>query len=155
MRVYLLALAAAAGFVVLLLGALVYVTDRDPAKVLLMPAALSWPGARDALRAIVRDSFPSFAHAFGFSLLTVAALASTRRQALWACAFWLVADLALEFMQATSVRSTLLGFGLLPGEPLAWWPRGRFDPLDLLAVALGAAAAGLLVSPIRRRDGGG
>lgn len=65
--------------------------------------------------------FPSFAHVFGFSLLTWAAL---RGRIVLCCAIWCAADLTFECLQA------------LPDAHL-----GVFDPLDVLACVAGGLAA--------------
>lgn len=80
---------------------------------------------------------PTFFHVFAFSLLTYLALG--RRHLLFACLLWSVINALFELGQA------------LPADVLAVMPdlfnlrtyfnRGVFDPLDLVACAMGAWAA--------------
>ena len=75
---------AALGGLLLALGILVYLADRQPGHALLLPA---WPRLADgAWFGSAGAWLPSFVHPLAFSLLTVAALGPSRRLRLGACA---------------------------------------------------------------------
>lgn len=131
----------------LALAALVYLVDRPAHSALLLPAALQashplgWFGP-------LGGNLPAFAHAFAFALLTAAFAQGTRRAAWRACLLWWAIGSALELGQAAAHASPATA---LPLALPAWFASGTFDPLDLAAVALGAAAAWLLLE--RSGDG--
>ena len=125
------AILAAGGFAALALGAAVYALDRPPGSVGFLPRAFVDDGGRFGLLA---GSLPSFLHTMAFALITAALLKPTRRAGLAACAVWAAINLAFEFSQHAAFRE-LTGFGMY----------GTFDPLDLMAALLGAAAAYLLL----------
>lgn len=109
----------------LVIGALVYLTDRRGGTGVFGPAA-GW--------------LPSLAHTFAFALAIGVALPG--RLALAGCAAWAVLEAAFEAGQHPVVFASLqplLGDGALA----RYFGRGTFDPADLLAVAAGAAAAAL------------
>lgn len=134
----------------LLVGVLVYVTDRDPAHALLFPgiAALDTGALFGALGAWL----PSFIHPFAFSLFTAAALKRAASPAYGACAAWWAANLAFEagqHEQLSGYLAELLQFALGPtwlARALSnYFLRGTFDVGDIAAVTAGAlAAAGVL-----------
>lgn len=140
----------ATGLLALALGALVYLADRDPARVMALPAFAAL--AAGPLFGTVGGWLPSLVHPFAFSLFSAAAWPGVRRPAYGACAFWWAVDIAFEAVQQPHWR-TSLALALPSGPdgfaPLDWMVRyarqGRFDPADLLAITAGAlAAAGVL-----------
>ncbi len=70
-------------------------------------------------------------------------LALGRRHALFACVLWGVINALFEIGQAVPAGTT----GLLPDflNLHTYFSRGVFDPLDLLACAMGAWAAWALI----------
>jgi hypothetical protein len=135
----------------LALGTLVYVLDRPAGSVPFFSAihlAEGWP----ALFGRIGDSLPTFVHAFAFSVLTAAWLGGARRFALPACLTWFGVDSALEAGQHPRFAQTLADlvpgwFDALPilGRADSYFLRGTFDVIDLISIALGAAAAYLLI----------
>jgi hypothetical protein len=120
-------------------GAAVYAVARPPGIAALFPAALAagiasgpWAGP-----------LPTLLHTFAFALLA-GALARTRRGAAALCGLWLAVEAALEAGQADGPAAWLTGLPL-PDAVTAFFRAGTFDPLDLAAAALGAAAALALV----------
>ena len=137
---------------VLLLGTMVYVSDRAPSSAALVPRfvrvnSAPWFG-------VVGQWLPSLAHAFSFSLLSAAALPRRFTPMCLACATWGLVDTAFELGQHPALRDaaahaseSLLGHGRIGSGVAAYFIRGTFDPGDLVAAALGAAAAaGLMMA---------
>jgi hypothetical protein len=120
----------ASGVAVLAAGVLVYSLERPAGSVPFLPAALSLHGGQVWLPPALSGPLPTFLHTLAFTLITAAFLAPTRRAGLAACAAWAAVNIAFEASQHTAFRD-FTGFGM----------QGRFDPLDLLAALLGAAAA--------------
>ena len=141
---------AALGALLLGIGLLVYLLDRPPGHALLLPA---WPrGSGGAWFGSVGAWLPSFVHPFAFSLLTAAALGPSPRPRYGVCVAWGLVNTAFEIGQwppsAGGLAAVLHG-SVLPaplGRALAdYFLHGRFDVLDLAAVALGSVAAAALL----------
>jgi len=130
----------------LALGALVYVLDRPAATAYLLPQQLSFAGPHIWFGAL-DGHLPEFVHVYAFILLTAALGPLT--VPLWAiCGFWWGLDSLFELGQHPALAP-----GIAAALP-AWWQHmplldhtanyflhGTFDPLDLLAIALGTLAA--------------
>jgi len=139
----LLVISAAALFA----GIMVYVLARDPGSVHFLPRSLQLGLLPHSLHDLT-GQLPTFAHVVAFSLVTVWALNCTKMQALAACAGWMLIEMACELGQIPT-----LGAWLAPRVP-HWFSHvwlldgtaslflhGTFDPWDMAAAALGAAAA--------------
>jgi hypothetical protein len=149
-------------FLILLLGMLPYLTDRVAGQAMLWPSAFTLKTGN--LFGPVGAWLPSFAHAFAFSLLTVAVLAPSARPRWGVCAMWAVIDVAFELGQRREIAGHLAKFllndiGAVPlTRPLArYFVHGTFDPLDMLAAVVGAIAAavvlhGLATTPEKADD---
>lgn len=120
----------ASGIAALCAGVAVYALDRPPASVGFLPHGLA---AGSGMFGALSGPLPTFVHSMAFALITAALLAPTRRAALLACAAWAAINIVFEVSQHPIFRD-FAGFGL----------RGSYDPFDLLAAVLGAAAAYLL-----------
>jgi len=136
----------AAAFLALLVGMLPYLTDRVAGRALLWPSAFTLETGM--LFGAVGQWLPSFAHAFAFSLLTVAVLAPRATPRYGVCALWAVINVVFELGQHRDIAKHLTGFllndiGAGPlTRPLArYFVHGTFDPLDVLAAVMGAIAA--------------
>lgn len=136
--------------VALLLGAAVYAFDRPPGSAWFLPAAWSLAGPAHPF-GVIAGQLPEILHVFAFSLLTAAVLPATRRAAWTSCGAWWLIDSLFELGQhpklsplLATATSGLKGIPLLGNTP-AYFANGAFDPLDLLAIALGALAAGLCI----------
>lgn len=148
----------------LALGVLVYMIDRAPGSAPGLPAwlALRSPGsAQAAVFGVFSGSLPSFVHAFAFSALSCLLLPPRRPLFAAACVFWGLVDGVFECLQwpaaARAVAAALRhvdGHGLPLDAVAAYFVNGRFDPLDLLASTLGAAAALLLAHTVMDRSAG-
>jgi len=140
-----------AAILALLAGAAIYLLARDWSTVYL----LAWAADAQAGGPLLKlgawaGSAPSFAHAFSFGLLTALILGGGSRHAAFACLFWGVTDTLLELLQRPEWSMAI------PQLPIEWaaWPlldnlqayfqQGRFDSIDIVAIALGTFAAWLL-----------
>jgi len=119
---------------------------------------------RTCRRWISSRVIPSFLHTFALCLLTAALLRVGWRGALGICSAWLVTDGLFELGQQPMAAEWLARhmpawFQHVPllNNTASYFLHGRFDPLDLLSIFLGAAAAFVLILATRRFDpsGGG
>lgn len=151
------ALLSGLGCFALLTGVLVYMADRDAARVLLLPgfAALGI----GPLFGVLGGWLPSFVHPFTFSLFSAAALPPSRSPAYGACAAWWIVNVAFEAGQharlsAGVAESLQLVLGR-SGQTQAlanFFLLGTFDVGDIVAATAGAgAAAGVLYLMHRRQ----
>lgn len=137
----------------LVLGMLVYMSDRPAAHALLMPTVFTV--ASGPLFGMLGQWLPSFVHPFAFSLYSAAARAPAPRPAYGACVVWWAVNLVFEGAQhphlrpivVESLRDTFGGWT----QPLSnYLLRGTFDPGDLIAAALGALAAAMVLLGVQR-----
>jgi hypothetical protein len=142
--------AMAAAGLSLAAGVLVYLLDRSAAHTALLPRLEGLPVRH------VFGSFgqwlPSWAHVFGFSLLSAAALPWRTKPRYGVCAAWCAIDLAFEFGQQPLAKWPLaaaaeqwLGWTPLAQPLAAYFIHGTFDLADVAATVSGAAAAALLL----------
>lgn len=134
------------GATALVLGLLVYLADRDPARSALLGS--SWPAWRLAWFGAAGGWLPTLLHTFGFGLLSAAAWPPHRAAARWSCVFWALVNLLFELGQHPAWQRPLAaavdslddrwGAAAATARLLA---QGRFDPGDLVAAAAGAALA--------------
>lgn len=151
------ALLIAVSGAVLALGALVYMADRSPARVALLPAALTlgagpWFGA-------LGPWLPSFVHPFAFALLSAALRMPGIAPAYSACVGWWIVNAAFEIGQHSGVAPLVaagarhLGIDGPLTRPLTnYLLRGTFDVGDLIAATLGALAAAALLYVVHRQE---
>lgn len=150
---------ASVGAFVLLLGTLVYVLDR-PADSVPFLTTLSLVHLTSGFFGQVSDSLPTFSHVFAFSLLTVAWLGGRRQTGLLACLAWFSVDTAFELGQHPQIAEHLVQripswFEGVPILELAdsYFLSGTFDPWDLVSIAVGAAAAYVLIRCMAPKEG--
>ena len=129
-------------------GLLIYLAERDPAHVWLMPAGWSIASLHGLLPAVVSNSGPSFLHAYSFSVLTGLCLQPRRSTRAIACASWFAIDTLFEIGQHPAVgRAISAGWSRWfewtagPASLPLFFPQGTFDAGDCLAASVGAAAA--------------
>lgn len=147
----------AVGSLGLVLGVLVYMTDRDSTHAMLFPAFAKL--ATGPVFGVVGPWLPSFAHPFAFSLLTAAALRRSTSPAYRACAVWWAANIAFEFAQhpllsgfvAVSVKG-LFGQTWLSRALANYALRGSFHFDDLVAATAGALAAAGVLALVHRLE---
>jgi hypothetical protein len=144
-------------FAMFCVGAVVYLFDRSGADIYFIPEWWRFADGTPDLFGALGSSFPSFAHTFCFSIVFCVLLAPWRIAPGSVCIGWSLAEAALEIAQVEAVAGRVLS--LLPAW-IADWPilgnvpiyfsSGHFDPLDLLNVFLGGAAAWLIVELTNR-----
>lgn len=148
----------ALGASALLLGVWVYAADRPAARTYFLPEGLDLhPGG--ALFGPLGQHLPTLLHVLGFCLLTAALLRVGWRGALAICGGWLLVDGLFEIGQHEAIAPVLARwtpdwFAHVPvlENTASYFLRGRFDPLDLASIALGAALALALILVTRRFD---
>jgi hypothetical protein len=145
----------ATGLVALAVGLLVYLTDRDASRAVLIPAVAALSGRN--LFGAVGQWVPSFVHPFAFSLFTAATYPSRSSAGYLACIAWWAVNVAFEVAQYPGIDRSVaeaaeLVFGpswvqsLLSGYVLS----GTFDVGDLIAATAGAVTAASVVHVVRR-----
>lgn len=139
------------GLSALMGGTAVYLLDR-PVEQSFVPGDLSLFHLTPVVFGFIGQSLPTFAHVFAFCLLTAALLAGGKKAAITVCLGWFLVDVAFELGQHSALAlalSTLIPpwFAHLPilNQTGSYFLDGTFDPLDLLAIALGALAAYVVI----------
>lgn len=144
------------GAAVLVIGALVYLTDRNPASVMILQGLADvhrLPGIWGPLSGVL----PDFAHACSFSLLTAGVMGRKPGMAIPVCLFWFFTETLFELGQKFPDRAmALIPDSLFNVPPVRWasvyFTQGTFDPLDILAFAAGSASAFALLSVMNKRS---
>jgi hypothetical protein len=136
------------GLAALSMGLMVYLADRSPDSAYLLQVIggkSAFSGASHLFRPI-SGQLPAFIHVFAFALLTTGVLGCGTRGALFVCLSWLTVDVLFELGQVAENQlvqdhlgalDTVFGSGVLGN----FFRFGTFDPLDLLATALGSVTA--------------
>jgi hypothetical protein len=145
----------------LFVGLLLYLIDRPPDQTYF----LFRPGLTSSLHHIVPPLFgylggnlPAFLHVFALVLITGGILACGRTGSLIVAVSWFATDVAFELGQkfpAWAERLVPRWFDAIPilDATRNYFRFGTFDALDILAVAIGAAAAyGALLATMERRS---
>jgi len=140
-------------------GVLVYAFDRPADQVYFLPDALHVPEQLQGSFGLLGQHLPTFLHVLAFCLLTAAFLPVKTRGALVICSTWLLIDAAFEAAQHAAiapwaVRALPDWFARVPvlENTAAYFRNGRFDPIDLLSIGLGALLGLLLILVTRRFD---
>ncbi len=133
----------------LALGVAVYLFDRNPRHVYLLPAWLSASAAHSATFGAFGAWLPSFLHTYAFAILTALALGATPRAVLAGSLIWWGIGSLIELGQlpAVSQHIAALAPAWFDGRPVLenivpYFTHGTFDPRDMAASAAGAALAG-------------
>ena len=134
-----------AGFL-LLLGAIVYAVDRG-GNVYFLPDSLTHGEVNPVLGSLA-EHLPSLVHTLAFIAITTAVLWPWPRLLPVTCLSWLVIECAFELGQidaigdriAASTPAWVHGVPVLEEIP-DFFAQGTYDPLDVLAIGLGAIVA--------------
>ena len=147
----------ALGCLALAAGTLVYLTDRDPSRAVLIPAIPALAGL--GLFGGAGAWLPSFVHPFAFSLFTAALQPARPSPAYWACAMWWAISVAFEVAQAPNISAEvaevlpqLFGPTWLTDTISNYLLRGTCDVADLVAATAGAVAAAAVLRSIHFRE---
>jgi hypothetical protein len=131
----------------LTLGVLVYLLDRPPGSVRFIPPGFSLARGHAPYFGALGGQLPDAAHVYAFILLTLFVRPATARVGV-VCAAWWFAEVLLKLAQHPMIAPYAAGAspGWFQHVPLlrnsaVYFMRGTFDPLDLMAITLGAAAA--------------
>jgi len=135
--------------VVLASGAAIYVFGRPPGTAYMLPA--DWTFFRGGASGVVdwlSRSWPTFAHAFSFSVLTCLVLPRRMAFVTAACLGWFLLECLFEVGQHPAVAPSLAAAltGVFVGVPVldhlpAYFRRGFFDPADIAFAAAGSLLA--------------
>lgn len=141
------------GLFVLVVGTLVYFTDRLPEKIyfiqkLGLPTHVFQFSGR--LFGSLGNYLPSFAHVFALILITAGMVIESKRGYLYVSLTWLFIDGVFELGQsdAFSIAAWVPGwFETIPffENTGAYFRSSTFDPLDMLFIVIGAVAAYLVL----------
>lgn len=148
------------GLAALGLGLLVYLVDRRPEQtyfLLRLGVPHNLPTGGSPVFGLLGQNLPAFLHVFAFTLITGGILGCGMKGSMLVAASWLLTDAVFELGQRFPAWAEALipqWFDSLPVLESArlFFRAGTFDPLDLIAMALGALAAyGLLLITMERR----
>lgn len=150
------------GLLALVLGALVYLTDRSPGSVYFMSGGmmrLSMYTEGHRIFGILGNHLPSFIHVFSFSLLTMGLMKKKHANAFYACLFWFAVNTLFELGQAFPVQASALcpdWFSVLPylENTGSYFRNGTFDPWDIVSFSAGALGAWAVYRSLKKRDMG-
>jgi hypothetical protein len=143
-------IAAALG--IFFVGALVYLFDRSAADIYFIPDWWPFADGEPGLFGAFGHSFPSFAHAYCFTLLISVLLMPWRISPLTICLGWFSVEAFFELTQIEPIARRVLviipdwfqGVPILKNVPY-YFLYGRFDPFDLALAGIGAVAAYLTI----------
>jgi hypothetical protein len=141
-------------FILIAIGVLVYVFDRQPEHVYFLP---EWLSQKDLYRSVfgsVGGWFPTFAHVFTFILLTVL-FSPSASKLIPVCLGWFMLETIFEIGQIDAIANWIFShtsdwylFVPFLENIVNYFIRGTFDVLDLVAIAAGTIAAYVAVITI-------
>jgi hypothetical protein len=144
----------------LLLGAAVYVLDRDWASSMFLEPLADYQWQRSAVFGAFGRFLPALTHAYAFSVLIIVALWPWPRTRLCVCLLWFTIASTLECLQSGVGDAWLFALDRQSCDKslMAYLERyasqGTFDNVDLLATGVGcltALAITIAITPNRRR----
>jgi hypothetical protein len=141
------------GFLVLIIGLLVYLIDRAPNETYFVYYISTWFSLHNIFPNIfgaVGKNLPAFIHVFSFALITAGLLSCQRKGCLVICSSWFIIDCAFELGQRFSIWSSSIIPDWFAGVPFLensknYFLLGTFDFLDLVAIAIGSVTAYLIL----------
>ena len=142
----------ALGFSALLLGAAEYTFNRplESSQLGIIIKRFAGDIPKMNLFGTLSGVVPDFAHAFAFSLFTLALFPKAdRKTRILICLFWLAVDVFFETgqffgQQISGVISAILPVSAMASLLKGYFLNGRYDPMDILAMVLGVGTAFLI-----------
>ena len=132
----------------LFVGTLVYLLDRPPGNLALLPSNISLYAATPQIFGIMGQWLPSFVHVFSLILLTVGVAGLRNAASIVTCLSWFLVDAAFELSQhpalsqfATNAVLEINMSTQVSDHFVSYLQSGIFDIFDLAAICLGAATA--------------
>jgi len=133
--------------VLLIIGALVYLTDRPPGEtyfVFSLPVNISLYGVLPPIFGSLANFLPDFLHVLAFILLTAGFAGCGKKGYLIICLFWLIADAGFELGQKFGAAAAQLvpdWFDkiFLLENTKNYFTSGTYSHIDMVAIFCGAA----------------
>ncbi len=148
----------AVAVVALASGVCVYVFGRPPGTAYMLPADWTFFHGASNFGDLLSGSWPTFAHAFSFSVMTCLVLPWRSAPVTAACLGWFLVECLFEVGQHPAVAPwlTRLLDGVFVGVPVldhlpAYFRRGFFDPADIAFAAAGSLLAWILARRVLLR----
>jgi len=148
------------GLVGLLIGSLVYVTDRSPEAVyfikrLKIPTDM-FQNVHN-LFGLAGNSLPDLLHVFSFILITAGLLSYKKKWYVIVCLSWFSLDIAFELGQKFSSWPLSVIPEWFQGVPFLensknYFQRGAFDIFDIVAIAVGTVIAYFVLLLTKKED---
>ena len=130
------------------IGVMVYVFERQPEFIYLLP---DWLALNDMIGGIfgsLGNYLPTFIHVYVFILLTVVVAVPSITRLMPVCLAWLTIDTLFEIAQLEPVAQWVSQHtpGWFSGVPIlentaAYFLRGTFDVFDILSIIFGTITA--------------
>ena len=146
----------------LLIGSLVYLIDRPPDQTYFVSFSkinITLFNTIPNLFGVIGNTLPDFLHVFSFILITAGLFSLNRRGYLIICLGWFFVDAAFELCQKYSSLPLRIIPDWFEGIPFLentknYFQRGTFDMVDLVAIAVGTAAAYfvIILTTSKRRE---
>ncbi|MFH1155842.1 MAG: hypothetical protein V1793_18690 [Pseudomonadota bacterium] len=148
-----------AGCLALLLGTLIYLSDRPPGATYFVNRYLYMFSIHDRFPDLfgwADRSLASFLHVFSFILITGGIATASRQGHILVAAAWMAVDAGFEigqYFDAAAVKLVPDWFGQYPvlDAVKSYFRQGSFDPLDLVAIFAGAVAGYGVMRMTRRK----
>ena len=141
------------GLTVLILGTLIYLTDRPPDQTYFLYKSslnISLHNTLPNLFGTIGNNLPSFIHVFSFILITAGIISSKKKGYIIICAGWFLVDLIFELGQEYSslvLKNIPDWFSDVPflENTNNYFFQGTFDVIDLAAVLFGSLTGYLVL----------
>lgn len=146
----------------LLIGSLVYLIDRPPDQTYFVYSSkinISLFNTFPNLFGVIGNILPDFLHVFSFILITAGLFSCKRRGYLIICLSWFFVDSTFELCQKYNSLPLRIIPDWFEGIPFLentrnYFQKGTFDMFDLVAIAVGTAAAYfvIILTTSKRRE---
>jgi hypothetical protein len=137
------------GLLALVVGSLVYITDRPPGQTHFIHESrfdISLYDKLPNLFGAIGNILPDFSHVFAFILITAGILSTDKTGCMVMTVFWFLADILFEFGQKFGTAAASLAPPWFESIPFlkntpTYFKHGTFDWLDTAAILAGAVCA--------------